>query len=97
AMMITVQRTANVRGKTPVWPAVILHTRPANQRQRPLQFPGRRRTGQFARINANAHGECAAAPVGRHFTGKAFVAFARFGAGPAGNVPGTDECGTLTD
>ena len=34
---------------------------------------------------------------GRHFTGKAFVAFARIGAGSAWNVPETDECGTVTD
>jgi hypothetical protein len=47
----------------------------------------------MTRISANAHGEYAAAPTGRHFARKEFAALVRFGADPAGNVPVTNECG----
>jgi hypothetical protein len=49
AIMMTLHRTANVRGKNPVWPAVILNAG----------------TGQFARLSANAHGKRAGWPTFR--------------------------------
>src|SRR5260370_35976511 len=97
--MMTLQRAGNACGKSRVWPAAIFAYTPGASALTPVTVPGHRAAPGnlpgLAQMRAANAPRARAGPV--TFRPKCIYGVRPLWRGPAGNVPVTDECGTLTD